>query len=575
MLSHVKTDPPLPLMQGVTVSDVDQPANFAGGNFSLSIDKSGGSLGLRPASGFSVVGADLVEDGSGLTVGTISGLGTLLVQVALNGNATSAAAQAAVRAFGFEVSSVLSTIRQVTLTFNDGGNSGSGGALAASAVQTITLPYNFIYRTTHSGETLTGTFEADYLFAGDGNDVVLGAGGDDRLYGQDGNDVLVSGEGSDIIYGGNGRDKVDYGGAAGAVFVDLVNHVHYETALTTGTVTGATAAVSTDVTFGVENVTGSAFGDRVYGDAADNVVAPGAGSDVVYGGNGTDTIDYGGAAGAVFVDLVNHVHYETALTTGTVTGATAAVSTDVTFGVENVTGSAFGDRVYGDAADNVVAPGAGSDVVYGGNGTDTIDYGGAAGAVFVDLVNHVHYETALTTGTVTGATAAISTDVTFEVENVIGSAFGDRLYGTAGVNRLEGGAGDDISYGLDLDDFLLGGDGADRLVGGNGQDTLTGGAGADRFYFVGSETGGADTITDYSLGSDLLYMLAANFGAVPGGTATLVIDGAAVAPNTFVYNSTNGMLSFDADGNSPGAAVDLVNIGPALSLTSADIMFYS
>ncbi|HEX2639344.1 MAG TPA: calcium-binding protein, partial [Pyrinomonadaceae bacterium] len=42
----------------------------------------------------------------------------------------------------------------------------------------------------------------------DGNDTLIGGGGNDTLYGQDGNDILVVGEGTDDIYGGRGNDQI-------------------------------------------------------------------------------------------------------------------------------------------------------------------------------------------------------------------------------------------------------------------------------------------------------------------------------------------------------------------------------
>lgn len=55
----------------------------------------------------------------------------------------------------------------------------------------------------------------------DGNDVLVGGGGDDILYGQDGDDTLVIGEGVDDVYGGNGMDVFVYD------FLDgLVDTIH-------------------------------------------------------------------------------------------------------------------------------------------------------------------------------------------------------------------------------------------------------------------------------------------------------------------------------------------------------------
>lgn len=80
------------------------------------------------------------------------------------------------------------------------------------------------------------------------------------------------------------------------------------------------------------------------------------------------------------------------------------------------------------------------------------------------------------------------------IENVIGTAFADRIKGNASANRLSGGGGNDTLYGLggnDLlfgdegDDFLYAGPGADVLLGGLGKDTLT--AGTGRAILIGGD----------------------------------------------------------------------------------------
>ena len=83
-----------------------------------------------------------------------------------------------------------------------------------------------------------------------------------------------------------------------------------------------------------------------------------------------------------------------------------------------------------------------------------------------------------------------------------GGAGNDYLDGGAGNDTLNGGSGNDTLDGGTGNDTLDGGSGNDTLDGGTGNDTLTGGGGNDTFKF---ETGfGADTITDFTRGSDTL-----------------------------------------------------------------------
>ena len=75
-------------MQGVTLSDADAPANFAGGSLGLTVGGTGGGLNLRAGTDFRVNsnGDDTfslaIQVGpTQIGIGTISGIGTLNVQI--------------------------------------------------------------------------------------------------------------------------------------------------------------------------------------------------------------------------------------------------------------------------------------------------------------------------------------------------------------------------------------------------------------------------------------------------------------------------------------------------------------
>ena len=82
------------------------------------------------------------------------------------------------------------------------------------------------------------------------------------------------------------------------------------------------------------------------------------------------------------------------------------------------------------------------------------------------------------------------------------------------IYDVRGGAGNDrifFSNGRS-NDLLSGGDGDDWLDGGAGTDQLTGGAGADRF--IGNWGCGADTVTDFTDGIDLIWIRTGGFESV-------------------------------------------------------------
>lgn len=100
-------------------------------------------------------------------------------------------------------------------------------------------------------------------------------------------------------------------------------------------------------------------------------------------------------------------------------------------------------------------------------------------------------------------------DYLISIENVVGSAFDDRLSGNDRANTLSGGAGDDRLDGGDGDDVLDGGAGDDELEGGDDGDVLNGGAGNDeleggdgRDTFAFTDLGGTDEVKDFRRGHD-------------------------------------------------------------------------
>ncbi len=342
-----------------------------------------------------------------------------------------------------------------------------------------------------SGKTLTSKIEADkrdaskveadlktYIDGTNGKDTLYGNAGDNYLYGGGDDDTLMGDPGADELHGSNGVDTADYSLSDKAVTVNLA------------TESGKGGYAQGDRLVSIENVVGSNYNDRLYGDnyanelvggrgsdtlngrggddtliggVGDDILIGGAGEDELIGGSDTDTASYETARGSVMADL------------GAGIGAYGDAFGDTYSSIENLTGSAYTDWLWGDDKSNVIAGGdstdylygrggadtlrgedgndvldggEGADILDGGTGTDEADYSGSDSAVDVNL-----------SGTSSGGTA--QGDTYASVENARGSEFDDKFHGTSSSNEFWGEEGNDTFYGDGGSDTFNGGQGSD------------------------------------------------------------------------------------------------------------------
>ena len=144
--------------------------------------------------------------------------------------------------------------------------------------------------------------------------------------------------------------------------------------------------------------------------------------------------------------------------------------------------------------------------------------------------------------------------------------------GNGGVTR-NFGPGNDRAVGGGGNDVFDGGPGSDVLDGGPGIDTLTGGPGPDRFR-IASPAEAGDIVTDFTPGEDKMLLPAAGWpGLVAGGFD--VFSGkrpkARSATPAFLFDTDDGRLAFDSDGNGPGAPVLVAVLQGTGTLRTSDI----
>ena len=150
-------------------------------------------------------------------------------------------------------------------------------------------------------------------------------------------------------------------------------------------------------------------------------------------------------------------------------------------------GGAGADTLNGGVGDDILIT-DGLDELDGGEGVDTADFSGfAAGAIqnspsgFDGVIVDLDVDSAGAAGTpgqrgavlnsppgavaVGGVVpAANQIQSVIDVENLVGSAFNDGLFGNNEVNVIDGGAGDDVVHGFGGNDFLAGGEGLDTIL---------------------------------------------------------------------------------------------------------------
>ena len=291
--------------------------------------------------------------------------------------------------------------------------------------------------------TLIGGRGNDYLFGGAGNDILYGTSGINVMEGNAGNDIFHSSSSADTFFGGSGTDTVSYAdspdshregedGFRKGVTINLGNTYLDVSGHTFSKATGDHAGVtdSEDRFNDIENIIGTAFADTISGDGNRNVLTGNAGGDVLYGGGGND-------------ELI---------------------------------GGEGQDQMFGGDGDDMLIGGAGGDVLFGGaavigsteEGIDTVSYEFSPDrnndGLGVTLNLSIRGLNSGYSGVSIGKGEDAEQDRVKEVENIIGSAYGDTLTGDENNNDLKGLAGDDT---------LEGKLGADVLDGGSGLDTIS------------------------------------------------------------------------------------------------------
>lgn len=191
--------------------------------------------------------------------------------------------------------------------------------------------------------------------------------------------------------------------------------------------------------------------------------------------------------------------------------------------IENVIGTDFNDRIFGDGAANELHGGAGNDIVTGGIGDDQL-FGEDGNDILTGCQN-----TDLLDG-------GDGDDRLF----IVGGASRDRIFGEGGADSLSGGDGDDLLFADSFDTFISGGDGLDVLgvQSGNGI-TFNAAVGSVERVFGSNASSVGDVLS--AVGGDKTFVLEGRVGndMLTGGNASDILRG----------GSGNDVLNGGAGGN--------------------------
>jgi Ca2+-binding RTX toxin-like protein len=404
----------------------------------------------------------------------------------------------------------IGTSENMLLKAGGGNDSISGtGNLAALA--------KFTFDAGAGNDTVFGTNGNDTVFGGDGNDFVDGQQGNDVAFLGNGNDVFQwdPGDGSDVVEGQGGFDRLAFNGSAGDEIMAL-------------SANGGRALLTRNlgnIVMDLDNVERTEI--QALGGADTVIVNNLAGTDIkqvqidlglgdlkadiatVNGTDGKNIINVSLLGPAIAVTglpaLTTIVSAEAADTVqangmggNDIVSASKLASPLIIVnlfggdGNDTVSGSVFGDLLFGGADNDRLLGGKGDDQIFGELGDDRFIHNDADGTDLVEGGDGID-TVEIIGGTDSETFTATANGVRVRFDELSPAPFALDV-GTTELLQLKMGGGNDsfsatgnlaALIGMSLDgglgnDTILGGNGVDTLIGGDGNDFIDGNQGNDR-----------------------------------------------------------------------------------------------
>jgi Ca2+-binding RTX toxin-like protein len=374
----------------------------------------------------------------------------------------------------------------------------------------------------------------NFVFAGGGNDTIVGGVGIDALYGQDGNDSITGGEGDDTLIGDAGNDSLN-----GGIGNDSVN-----------------GGAGDDTLLGGVNEV-----DTLIGGTGNDVYTLYSASTVISENNngGSDTV-------YAYTSYVMAANLETLFLEGT----------DSLEG----TGNGGANSIYGNSANNRLSGGNGNDYLEGRGGNDSLS-GGAGEDTLIGRAGDLD---TLAGGADNDYYDVFTGNVVIEANNAGTDwiyANGDYTLGANLENLVLNGSANLNGTGNTLNNAIYGTTGNNRLNGGAGNDTLLGRTGNDTFvYNTGTAftlaNTGLDVIADFIISADRIELGKSTFAALTSAAGSgfsvasefAIVTSRAAAEGSsalIVYNSVTGGLLYNQNRSDVG-----LGTGDRFAIINAD-----
>jgi Ca2+-binding RTX toxin-like protein len=426
---------------------------------------------------------------------------------------------------------------------------------------------------THSSDIIYGYGGVDWIFGRGGNDEIYGGEGGDWIFGEGDNDVLKGGGGADHLNGGTGTDWVSYADAPTGIEANLTNESGGY---------GRIGIAQDDRFYSIENLSGSAYDDFLWGNDSTNTLAGQGGDDYMYGNGGADILDGGtGWDTATYTRAAATEGVYISLITGLGFGGDA--EGDRLFSIEEVSGSIYDDVLVGNDGPNHFWGSSGHDSLKGGGGVDTLmdnsgndllDGGSGAdqmaGGIDDDtyIVDHrwdgVDERAGEGSDTVRASVSYVlpaGEDVEFLTTTDDNGTSAITLTGNETGNVVRGNNGNNT---------INGGDGRDELIGLGGQDWFLFNTELDDETIVDPDTN-VDIITGFNVVDDTIRLDATIFSSslVPdnsvAGSQFFVGAAAGDANHRIIYNNTTGAVLYDSDGTGPTPHIQFATLSAGLA----------